>query len=144
MSLWCGHCRENALTTVICKPGRFHVEGWTDVEDVGVPPLQQVREAQLGTANMSAWNLQTGQQHTLTHAKNVPLVLIPIIKSNLYTCTSSYDCMSVTPSRVAKVLLGPRGGGYIFHGGGGGAAPPPKTGLCCIGEREDPQGTLVQ
>lgn len=35
------------LTTVVREPARTEVEWWTDVKDVGIGALAQVRDAQL-------------------------------------------------------------------------------------------------
>ena len=72
IQVWSGkheQITDETLTTVIFKPGRFHVEGWTDIEDMGVPTLDQVREAELGATKMSTWtpyNLITCLHNRLT------------------------------------------------------------------------------
>lgn len=38
---------ERELTTVVREPAGTEVEWWTDVEDVGIRALAQVRDAQL-------------------------------------------------------------------------------------------------
>ena len=38
---------ERELTTVVREPAGTEVEWWTDVEDVGIGALAQVRDAQL-------------------------------------------------------------------------------------------------
>ena len=44
------------LTTVVGEPGGLQVEGWTDVEDVRVGAVPQMRDAQLGPGGGPASN----------------------------------------------------------------------------------------
>ena len=82
---------------MVCKPSWFEVEWWTDIEDVRVPALAEMRDTKFGPVRWKGWSQEIGggghalmrtyvqelQTGAITYARKVPRVLMSIMRSYL-------------------------------------------------------------